>query len=137
MVHVDGLPQIVEYNGTALVNGAVMRVTVLAKEGGWKNDAMKAVHKAGGYNVELDEGKPEMTGSHVIRYNLWNNRIAYDVTFTHDSVLSGGSRPSMTILLKSDLSRFKDGEFQKTYKRIREQLRTPGQNYIIPLKNKP
>jgi len=136
MVNVDGSPRLVEYNGTALVNGSIMRVTVLAREGGWKHDAMKAVHKAGGYNVELGDSKPEATGSQRLRSILWSNRISYDVTFTHDSVLSGDSRASITILLKSDLSRFHDGEFQRDYKRMRSR-QAPGQNLITPLRCKP
>ncbi len=130
-------PSFVEYNGTATVNGSMMRVTVLAKEGGWKRKALEAVKKAGGYNAELDDGKPETVQSVQHRYNLGEYRVAYDITFTRDSVLANASKQSITILLRSDLSQIHDGDFQKYVKKAKSQQRMPGQNLVTPLRYKP
>ncbi len=134
MVTQNSLP-LTQYEGTAIVNGTVYRVSVLVKGDRWKSDVLKAVNKAGGYDVSLDEGK-ELPPS--VRYRMANildaSRICYEVTFSPDCCLTQGAlnKKPITVLMRSDLSIIYDGELQKGYSTAKSNIIAPVPGIRVP-----
>ena len=106
----DNESGMVKYSGTAACGDSTYRITVIARSGSWKDDAMHAVQKAGGRYVTLYE-EPGATSDESLPRGA-----AYSVTFISDGALTmktAGKKPE-TVLLRGDFSIYHDGDLQKS-----------------------
>jgi len=126
------------WEGVANYRNTTFRVCVIAKEGSWMNDLVKAVNRAGGFNVRLGPKAGELDLKLSLGVSIINNSRkagmpftpSYIIDFEPDHVLTENAsrQPSVTVLMKSDFSIIRDGEFQKPQKKggNGQQLQTPG-----------
>jgi hypothetical protein len=112
-----------EFSGVATFRESTYRVSVIAKGDLWKSEVVKAINRAGGHNVSVDEGKP-VTDPHAYANTFAASRISYEVTFTPDNALTEGGvrKPSVTKLLRCDYSIINDGELQKSYGKFKQAV---------------
>jgi len=130
------------WEGVANYRNTTFRVCVIAKEGIWMNDLVKAVNRAGGFNVRLEPKAGELDLKLALGVSIIiNSRKAgmpvapsYVIDFEPDHVLTekASSQRSVTVLMKSDFSIIRDGEYQKPQKKggNGQRLQTPGR---VPL----
>lgn len=107
------------WEGSSHFNGTTYSVTVFAPADSYKGDVIRAVGKAGGRYVELEEtAKTPRSVSREDIMDALSKSASYLVRFTPNPRLTSGfiSKSSACVLLDGSFGKIHDGNFQKAKK---------------------
>jgi len=118
------LPHAQLWTGLATYKGALYRVEIVSTNQLWEADARRIVKKAGGHARSIDLSGPVDLNDALV-YSMVMTEAKYDVRFTPDTALTNGAlnRRPVTVRLKGNYSRVKDGELQKLHPALRNPPR--------------
>ena len=107
------------WEGSSHYNGTTYSVTVFAPSDSYKGDVIRAVGKAGGRYVELDEtAKSSRAVPREDIFSVTLSSATYMVRFTPNPRLTSGfiSKTGAEVLLDGSFGKIHDGNLQKAKK---------------------